>query len=51
MYMYMYSPKSQMHLIIPYSCSETLEEDLFYFIPFRLVHGLFIDLKLKTVTE
>lgn len=47
----MYSPKSQMHLIILYSCSETLEEDLFYFTPFRLVHEIFIDLKLKTVPE
>lgn len=46
----MYSPKSQMHLIILY-CSETPEEDLFYFTPFRLMNGFFIDLKLKTVWQ
>lgn len=48
-YVCMCSPNGLMLFIILYCCSETLEEDLFYFTPFKLVHGVFIDLKLKTL--
>lgn len=47
----MCSPNGLMLFIILYCCSETLEEDLFYFTPFKLVHGVFIDLKLKTLWQ
>lgn len=49
MYKYIYYPENQIHLILLYCYSETLEEDLFYFSLSEC--AIFIDFTPNTVCQ